>query len=102
MVAVITGKIDAILRACERFRVERLDVFGSVLRDDFEPGRSDIDFLVEFGSMPPSDKPDAYFGLLDELRTIFGAEIDLVMSGALKNRYIRDDVNRTKWKLYEA
>jgi predicted nucleotidyltransferase len=73
-----------------------------VLRDDFEPGRSDIDFLVEFGSMPPSDKPDAYFGLLDELRTIFGAEIDLVMAGALKNRYIRDDVNRTKWKLYEA
>jgi predicted nucleotidyltransferase len=52
--------------------------------------------------MPPSDKPDAYFGLLDELRTIFGAEIDLVMAGALKNRYIRDDVNRTKWKLYEA
>ena len=42
MVAVITGKIDAIIRACERFRVERLDVFGSVLRDDFEPGRSDI------------------------------------------------------------
>ena len=102
MVAVITGKIDEIIRACERFRVERLDVFGSVLRDDFEPGRSDIDFLVEFGSMPPSDKPDAYFGLLDELRTIFGAEIDLVMAGALKNRYIRDDVNRTKWKLYEA
>ena len=102
MVPVITSKIDAILRACERFKVERLDVFGSVLRDDFEPGRSDIDFLVEFGSMPPSDKPDAYFGLLDELRTIFGAEIDLVMAGALKNRYIRDDVNRTKWKLYEA
>lgn len=73
-----------------------------MLRDDFEPGRSDIDFLVEFGSMPPSDKPDAYFGLLDELRTIFGAEIDLVMAGALKNRYICDDVNRTKWKLYEA
>ena len=101
MVAVITSKIDAILRACERFRVERLDVFGSVLRDDFEPGRSDIDFLVEFGSMPPSEKPDAFFGLLDELRTILGAEIDLVMAGALKNRYIRDDVNRTKWKLYE-
>jgi hypothetical protein len=49
MVAVITGKIDAILRACERFRVERLDVFGSVLRDDFEPGRSYIDSAVIHG-----------------------------------------------------
>jgi hypothetical protein len=46
--------------------------------------------------------PDAYFGLLDELRTIFGAEVDLVMAGALNNRYIGDDVNRTKRNLYEA
>jgi predicted nucleotidyltransferase len=52
--------------------------------------------------MPPFDKPDAYFGLLNELRTILGTEVDLVMVGALKNRYIRDDVNRTKQQLYAA
>ena len=102
MVAVIADKTDAILMACKRFRVERLDVFGSLLREDFEPGRSDIDFLVEFGTMPASDKPDAYFGLLDELSSIFGTQIDLVMAGAIKNRYIRDDVNRTKVNIYEA
>jgi predicted nucleotidyltransferase len=52
--------------------------------------------------MTPFDKPDAYFGLLNELRTILGTEIDLMMVGALKNRYIRDDVNRTKQQLYAA
>jgi predicted nucleotidyltransferase len=26
----------------------RLDVFGSALRDDFRPGESDVDLLVEF------------------------------------------------------
>jgi predicted nucleotidyltransferase len=66
----------------------RLDVFGSALRDDFEPGRSDIDLLVDFGPLSAFEKPDAYFGLLDALRTILGAEVDLVMVGALKNRYL--------------
>ena len=102
MVAVLEDRLDAIRRACERFHVARLDVFGSVLRDDFDPGRSDIDFLVDFGPMPPLDKPDAYFGLLDELRAILGTEVDLVMVGALKNRYIRENVNRTKQQLYAA
>jgi predicted nucleotidyltransferase len=67
---------------------------------NLKPDRSDIDFLVDFGPMPPFDKPDAYFGLLDELHTILGTEVDLVMVGALKNRYIRDDVNWTKQQLY--
>jgi predicted nucleotidyltransferase len=102
VVAVIEDKLDAIRRVCERFQVARLDVFGSVLRGDFEPGQSDIDFLVDFGPMSPHDKPNAYFGLLDELRAIFGTEVDLVMVGALKNRYIRDDVNRTKQQVYAA
>lgn len=102
MVTVIEDRMDSIREACERFHVVSLDVFGSVLREDFEPGRSDIDFLVDFGAMSPCDKPDAYFGLLDELRAILGAEVDLVMVGALKNRYIRENVNRTKQKLYAA
>ena len=98
--AILEGRRDAIHAACERFRVVRLDVFGSVLRDDFEPGRSDIDLLVDFGPMSPFGLVDAYFGLLDALRTVFGVEVDLVMVGALKNRYIREDVDRTKRVLY--
>jgi predicted nucleotidyltransferase len=102
MISVLVDKMDAIRQACKHFNVVRLDIFGSALREDFEPDRSDIDFLVDFGPMPPFDKPDAYFGLLNELRTILGTEVDLVMVGALKNRYILDDVNRSKQQLYPA
>jgi predicted nucleotidyltransferase len=102
MISVLVDKMDAIRQACKHFNVVRLDIFGSALREDFEPDRSDIDFLVDFGPMPPFDKPDAYFGLLNELRTILGTEVDLVMVGALKNRYILDDVNRSKQQLYAA
>ena len=56
-------------------------------RDDFVPGQSDVDLLVEFESLEPYALVDAYFGLLDELRSLLGA-VDLVMVGAVKNPYI--------------
>ena len=64
----------------------RLDIFGSAVCEHCEPVRSDIDFLVDFGPMPPFDKPDAYFGLLHELRTTLGTEVDLVMGVELARR----------------
>jgi predicted nucleotidyltransferase len=44
-VAARKAEIEAI---CRRFHVRRLDLFGSAARDDFDPARSDIDFLVEY------------------------------------------------------
>ncbi len=102
MVAVLENKQQLIFEACRRFGVVRLDVFGSALRDDFQPGQSDIDLLVEFGPLHPHRLVDAYFGLLDELRVILGAEVDLVMSDAVKNRYIAAEIERTKQVLYAA
>ena len=48
MVAVLENKRDAIVALCRQYGVVRLDVFGSALRDDFRPGESDVDLLVEF------------------------------------------------------
>ena len=82
MVNMLLDKLDAIRQSYKNHNVVRLDIFGSALREDFEPDRSDIDF----GPMSPFDKPDAYFGLLNELRNILGTEVDLVMVGALKQQ----------------
>lgn len=38
---------DTIAAFCRRHHIRRLSLFGSVLRDDFQPG-SDVDVLVEF------------------------------------------------------
>jgi len=35
-----------------RYRVRSLFLFGSAARDDFDPGRSDVDLLVEFEALP--------------------------------------------------
>jgi predicted nucleotidyltransferase len=47
-------------------------------------------------------KAVAYFDLLEALQELLGVEVDLVMTGALKNRYIARDIERTKQLLYAA
>lgn len=102
MVTVVEDKREAIAALCHKYGVVRMDVFGSATRDDFHVGESDIDLLVDFGSMEPFDLVDAYFDLLNELRTLLGGKVDLVMSDAIKNRYILAEVERTKQALYAA
>jgi len=102
MVAVIEDKRESIASLCRAHGVVRLYVFGSALREDFRPGVSDVDLLVEFEPMDGHDKAHAYFDLLDELRDLLGVEIDLVMIGAVKNRYIALDIEQTKQVLYAA
>ena len=102
MTSVLENKRQAIAEVCERHGVARLDAFGSALRDDFRPGESDLDLLVEFGPLEPYARVDAYFGMLEELRALLGLEIDLVMVGAVKNPYIARDIERTRRMLYAA
>jgi predicted nucleotidyltransferase len=102
LVRVVEGKLDAITAACARHGAARLYLFGSALRDDFRPGESDVDLLVEFEPMDPFAKADAYFDLLDELQAILGVEVDLVMAGAVKNSYIAREIDRTRQMLYAA
>jgi predicted nucleotidyltransferase len=52
--------------------------------------------------MSPHELVDAYFGLLDEIRSMLGTRVDLVMSDAVKNRYIAAEIERTKQVLYAA
>lgn len=63
---------------CERHRVERLDLLGSALRDDFDLARSDLDFAVEFAPMSPQEHAGAYFGLLEDLESLFLRQETLV------------------------
>jgi uncharacterized protein len=74
-------------------------VFGSALRDDFRPGEGDIDLLVEFKSLEPYEKAKAYFALRDGLKELLGTNVDLVSAGAIRNRYIAREVDRTKQML---
>jgi len=102
MVSALEDNRDAIAALCARYGVVRLDVFGSALRTDYRPGESDIDLLAEFAPRDPYELAEAYFDMLDEVRDLLGVDVDLVMVGAVKNRYIAEDIGRTKRLLYAA
>ncbi|MGH9474488.1 MAG: nucleotidyltransferase family protein [Terriglobales bacterium] len=87
---------------CRRFRVRRLELFGSAATGEDRPGESDLDFLVEFEPLPAGGYADTYFGLLEALESLFGCAVDLVTPAAIKNPYLRQSVERTKTLLYAA
>jgi predicted nucleotidyltransferase len=102
VIGLLVSKRQAIEDVCSRFGVARLEVFGSALREDFKPGESDLDLLVEFKPMEPYARVEAYFGMLDELRALLERDVDLVMVGAVKNLYVSREIERTKQLLYAA
>jgi predicted nucleotidyltransferase len=90
----------ALARICRRHGVAKLSVFGSALRGDFDPDRSDVDLLVEFA--PGVSK--GLFKLVtmqDELEHLFGREVDLITPGSL-SKYFRNDVLSAAVVLYDA
>ena len=89
-------------RICRLHHVRQIDVFGSVVRGDFDPEHSDLDFLVTFETLAPGQHADAYFGLLEDLQALFGRPVDLVVASAIKNPYFRQAVESSKMLVYAA
>jgi predicted nucleotidyltransferase len=95
-------QLAAINRACRQHHVARLYLFGSLLRPDYRPGASDIDLLVEFQTLQPTELVDAYFGLEEQLTDSLGTEVDLLMATAKRNPIVQADIDATKQLLYAA
>jgi predicted nucleotidyltransferase len=85
---------------CRRYRVRRLDLFGSAVTDRYRPAESDLDFLVEFEPLAVGTYADTYFGLHEALEELFGRTVDLVVASAIKNPYFRQSVEQSKVPLY--
>jgi hypothetical protein len=96
-VPIDTTKLAAF---CQRWKVSELALFGSALREDFDPAHSDMDVLVEF---PPGAGLD-FFDLLtmtEELEAMFERRVDLVTKRSLRPR-LRDAVLKEARVLYAA
>jgi predicted nucleotidyltransferase len=83
---------DTLSRFCDRNRIVRLSLFGSVLRGEERPD-SDIDLLVEFerGCTPGYI---ALAGMEAELSVLLGGRRVDLRTPADLSRYFREDVMR--------
>jgi len=87
---------------CRRHNVRRLDLLGSVLGPSFDPRTSDLDFIVEFGVFTKGEYSEHYFALIEDLKSLFGRPVDVVVSRAIRNPYLLESINRTREALYAS
>jgi predicted nucleotidyltransferase len=92
------------LRAlCCRFHVRRLDLFGSAARGDFDPERSDVDFLVEFDREHSEALSfNTYFNFKEALEALLGRSVDLVEPSAVRNPYLKASIEASREPVFEA
>ncbi|MEE8432746.1 MAG: nucleotidyltransferase domain-containing protein [Candidatus Desulfatibia sp.] len=103
MITIIEEKQDTLNKLCAKYRIKRLELFGSAASDEnFSIGPSDLDFLVEFLPLEGGGYFDAYFGFLEELQDLFEKHIDLVTINSIKNPYFLQSVNKSRKLLYAA
>ena len=89
---------EKIAEFCRGRGIRKLSLFGSVLRDDFDPARSDVDVLAEFA---PGVRPGLkFFGYGEELAEIIGRKVDFHTEAWL-SQYFRDEVVREAVPIYE-
>lgn len=103
MVRELTDRQQQLAALCRAHGVQRLDAFGSAVRNDFNSAGSDIDLIVRFGPSPAHmDQPQQYSGLLAELESLFGRPVDPPEEPAIQNRFMLREINRTTVPLYAA
>ena len=90
---------DQLTEFCRRNHIRQLELFGSVLRDDFRAD-SDVDVLVDF-------EPSATIGFMAlgriqrELSALLQRPVDLVPKNGLKIK-IRDSVLASAQVIYRG
>jgi hypothetical protein len=101
MITLLDNHRPGIEALCRRHHVHRLELFGSAAGGKFNDA-SDIDFLVEFEPLPPGEYSDHFFGLYEDLETILGRKIDLIVLQAVKNPHFLEALEQSRELLYAA
>jgi len=95
----INRKQTQIKELCQKFKIAKLELFGSAVRDDFDES-SDLDFIVEF--LDEQQVFDRYFDFKEALEILFSRKVDLVMPEAIKNKYFRKSIEQERKAIYET
>ena len=86
---------------CSSLNVKELYLFGSSLSTNYSSD-SDVDLLVDFKSLSPTEYAKSYFDLKFSLEKILGRDIDLLEQKSLRNPYLKSEIDSKKQLLYAA
>ncbi len=102
MQPIITKNRERIAELCREYHVVRLSAFGSAVREDFDPERSDVDLLVEFAELPFPESLDNKLELEECLVRLFARPVDLIRDAHIENPYLRREIEADRQLLYAA
>jgi predicted nucleotidyltransferase len=101
MSSVLDKNKGRLAEECRRFGVRRLEVFGSAARADFDPEKSDFDFIVSFADKTPGTYADRYFDFAAAVERLLGRKIDLLTERCFRNPYFRREVEAARQIVYD-
>jgi hypothetical protein len=101
MSPLIKDNLENIGRLCRLYGVRKLELFGSILRRDFDPECSDVDLLVEFEAGVANSFTN-FLDLKEALEHLLGRRVDLVELRAIRNRRLRHHIEQSKSPVYAA
>jgi predicted nucleotidyltransferase len=100
---LIEQNLEGIQALAREYGVARLEAFGSVCTPEFDPAKSDVDFLVEY---PEGYDFGPWLGRLQDLEAslaeVLGCKVDLVTTAALQNKWFRREADKTRRVIYDA
>ena len=85
---IIEAKKPEIIALCRKYGVIRLDLFGSATGPNWDPERSDFDFVIEFADYGPGIFV-RFIDFGDEMERLLGRRVDLISEKRMKPRFRR-------------
>ncbi|MEN9220998.1 MAG: nucleotidyltransferase domain-containing protein [Thermostichus sp. BF3_bins_97] len=84
---LVKEKQAEIILACQEYGIRKPEVFGSAARStDFDPDKSDADFLVEFILEKEEDPLKDFFSFHRRLIHILNRKVDLIEDGSTRTK----------------
>jgi len=101
LMTMIKERYADFVNICRTHKVVKIYAFGSSITDHFDPMTSDIDIVVSIDIDDPADRGEALLSLWDKLETLFNRKVDLLTEDAIKNPYLKSNIDRTKKLIYD-
>jgi uncharacterized protein len=102
MIDLIKNNREQIAQLCNQLAVQRLDVFGSAVTNQFDPLRSDVDFVVDFYRHDEPGILDRYLALAERLEALLRRPVDLVTTASIRNPFFKKTIEETKETVYAS
>ncbi len=107
-ISLVLNHLKEIKSICSGHHIKTLYVFGSILNENFNLN-SDIDFLYEIDidnfdqwDTGKYDYIDNLLSFEQELKTLLKRDVDLVPDIVIQNKYLKQEIDKSKIQIYAA